>query len=748
MTAIKNMKIGAKISLGFAAILVLASILSAVGVFGLREVETTFGYYTTRVKVAEYAREADRDFVSLRRYALDFSTRGREADAKAAIELAERVQKATTAGIKISVDADRIARFKEMAAGVDAYKTLLERLVAMRTDLAQQIDNLETFGSGARAGLEHLQNYILAEASEGNATSIAVSAAKHLGDARLAANRFVGRHDEASSKATQQSLESVTYAMTRMKRAMPDGEGAQLVDATVAAIGKFAAAFEKVVKDSVGVEQLVDGDMTNVAQSVDEHARAIRTGATEYQQVVEQQTGELITNATRLLIGLSLLGLVIGAGLAWIIGRAISAPVKGMTGAMTSLAAGNLTVAIPAQGNTDELGEMARAVVVFRDAALDKIRLEKASEAAREQAERERQKAQEDAIAEERAIVSRSIGAGMAQLAAKNLSFRLTATLPQAYAQLQSDFNSAMADLEEALRDVRASADTMSLSSQDVTSSADALSKRTEQQASSLEETAAALDEITATGRKAAEGAAHAREVVATAQTDALKAGDVVRKTVQAMSGIEASAQQITQIIGVIDEIAFQTNLLALNAGVEAARAGDAGRGFAVVASEVRALAQRSADAAREIKSLISTSSGQVAEGVGLVAQTGTALERILEQVNDINKVVADIASGAQEQATGLAEVNSAINQMDQTTQQNAAMVEETTAASHSLAQEARHLADVVATFRLSETGARGMMAHATQAQPAQRPVRAARVSGSALAHAAPETETGDWMDF
>jgi methyl-accepting chemotaxis protein len=241
----------------------------------------------------------------------------------------------------------------------------------------------------------------------------------------------------------------------------------------------------------------------------------------------------------------------------------------------------------------------------------------------------------------------------------------------------------------------------MNSGTQEISTASNDLSRRTEQQASSLEETAAALDEITATVKKAAEGATHARKVVAGTKEDAERSGEVVRKAVEAMGGIEKSSQQIGQIIGVIDEIAFQTNLLALNAGVEAARAGDAGRGFAVVASEVRALAQRSAEAAKEIKALISTSTTQVGEGVQLVAETGKSLESIMSKVAEINTVVSDIAAGAQEQATGLQQVNTAVNEMDKVTQQNAAMAEEATAAGRSLAQEAETLTSLVAQFRL-----------------------------------------------
>ncbi|WP_286840222.1 methyl-accepting chemotaxis protein, partial [Acidiphilium sp. 34-64-41] len=211
-------------------------------------------------------------------------------------------------------------------------------------------------------------------------------------------------------------------------------------------------------------------------------------------------------------------------------------------------------------------------------------------------------------------------------------------------------------------------------------------------------------DQITATVRKTAEGAVGARNVVAEAKQDAELSGQIVHEAVQAMNGIEKSSQEISNIIGVIDEIAFQTNLLALNAGVEAARAGDAGRGFAVVASEVRALAQRSADAAKEIKTLISASGRQVETGVRLVGETGQALTRIVERVGQLNNVVADIAASTQEQSTALHEVNTAINQMDQTTQQNAAMVEQSTAASHSLAGEAEELSNLVGQFAIGET--------------------------------------------
>ncbi|HEX7760679.1 MAG TPA: methyl-accepting chemotaxis protein, partial [Caulobacteraceae bacterium] len=319
-----------------------------------------------------------------------------------------------------------------------------------------------------------------------------------------------------------------------------------------------------------------------------------------------------------------------------------------------------------------------------------------AAEQGRHAAETERAR-----TTQEQAEVVGALAQGLERLSAGGLTHRLTDPFAPAYEKLRADFNAAMDKLQETMKVVTHNTVGIRTGTDEISRASDDLSRRTEQQAASLEETAAALDEITATVRKTALGAAEAREAVGAARGDAEQSGVVVRQAVEAMSGIESSAQQISQIIGVIDEIAFQTNLLALNAGVEAARAGDAGRGFAVVASEVRALAQRSAEAAKEIKALISASTRQVDAGVDLVGQTGEALSRIVTQVTHLNALVVEIAASTQEQAVGLQQVNTAVNQMDQVTQQNAAMVEQSTAASHALAQEATTLARLIATFEV-----------------------------------------------
>lgn len=373
-----------------------------------------------------------------------------------------------------------------------------------------------------------------------------------------------------------------------------------------------------------------------------------------------------------------------------------------------------------------------------------------ASDVTQVENDRRAAEAERAARAEEQAQVVRGLADGLSHLAEGDLTSRITRPFPGEYEQLRTDFNSAMDSLQDAMKTIVVNAGGIRTGAGEISQAADDLSRRTEQQAASLEETAAALDEITATVRKTADGAKQANSVVNATRSDAESSGKVVQDTVAAMAEIEKSSKQISQIIGVIDEIAFQTNLLALNAGVEAARAGEAGRGFAVVASEVRALAQRSSEAAKEIKGLISASSQHVETGVDLVNEAGKALQVIVEKVSEISGLVSEIAASAHEQSTALAEVNTAINQMDQVTQQNAAMVEESTAASHSLTNEADELMGLIARF---QTGA-AVASAPTHAKPKSRPAgqtiaqQQKRVTQFATSGAAAVKVEEDWQEF
>ena len=449
-------------------------------------------------------------------------------------------------------------------------------------------------------------------------------------------------------------------------------------------------------------------------------------------------------------------GLVVGAIVAlWSI-RAI-APLRALTSAMQAMARGDYAQTIAGRERADEVGDIAKALEILREAGVEIQRLR--SEATRFQDDLDRRlsakEAEFDLAAQDSVQAMDALGRALEKLARGELDYRLEDDVAPTFAKLKSDFNAAVGQLEEAISVVGSNVSAIRTGSGEISQAADDLSRRTEQQAASLEETAAALDQITATVNKTASGARQASDTVQAAKGDAETSGNVVRDAVSAMGAIEKSAQEISQIIGVIDEIAFQTNLLALNAGVEAARAGDAGRGFAVVASEVRALAQRSAEAAREIKTLISTSSQQVSQGVNLVGQTGQALQRIVSRVAEIDGLVSEIAASAQEQATGLGEVNTAVNQMDQVTQQNAAMVEQSTAASHALMQEAGVLAASVARFRTrgGADAARPVTRSAPSprpARPVERPVMAARAHGpgGALRRPEPVAASDGWEEF
>lgn len=433
--------------------------------------------------------------------------------------------------------------------------------------------------------------------------------------------------------------------------------------------------------------------------------------------------------AKAVLLAGGVLALLACAGLGWLLTRMIADPVVAMTAAMRRLASGDLAVAVPETARADEIGDMGRAVLVFRENAVEKQRFEgeaEAQRAGREQERRVNEAARAEAERAQARVVT-SLASALERLSLGDLTARLEEPFASDYEKLRADFNAALSALQTAMAGVAESTGSIRSGSDEIAEASSALSKRTEQQAASLEETAAALDEITATVTRTAENASQARQAVSAAKADAERSGAVVQSAVDAMAAIEQSARQINQIIGVIDEIAFQTNLLALNAGVEAARAGEAGRGFAVVAQEVRALAQRSGEAAKEIKTLISASGQQVETGVDLVGETGRALDRIVRQVVDINAVVTEIAASAQEQSTGLQQVNSAVNQMDQIVQRNAAMVEESTAASLALAKESARLASLVGRFQIGA----GHAISPRPAAPARRPARAVAIAGA-----------------
>lgn len=382
----------------------------------------------------------------------------------------------------------------------------------------------------------------------------------------------------------------------------------------------------------------------------------------------------------------------------------VARPITRLVKVVEALGVGDYSASPLDTRRSDEMGVIAGALDKLRLALIQGKNAETEAEAARQSNAREREVVEAgriEAIEEQRRVVA-VVGEALKELAAGNLTCRIQEAFPGEYDKLQVHFNSALDSLEETIRVVGRGVSHISAGIEEISASAGDLARRTEMQAAGLEETAAAMAELSEQVQASATRAQSAASSVGAATTDTVATGDIVGSAIQSMESISRSSQEITRITGVIDEIAFQTNLLALNAGVEAARAGEAGKGFAVVAQEVRELAQRSAAAAKDIKTLINSSGAEVREGVELVGEAGSALSRITTQITAINENVRQISTFAGEQSIGLRSISASINQMDQVTQQNAAMVEETTAASVSLRDEARQLSEVVRRFKVS----------------------------------------------
>ncbi|MBR0555868.1 HAMP domain-containing protein [Ciceribacter sp. L1K23] len=566
----------------------------------------------------------------------------------------------------------------------------------------------------------------------------------------IAISRMTYQLALAPEKAADFAAETDRRAKEMLDRlpkiaATADANEARILDQVRTTLDSYFASIRSMVAVA-GSEQGKDlAVMREELAKVLDGQKAVTAIVKEYSTyssntLAESRASALSASTTTIVVlgATALICIIAGVALSLVIARkGIVNPIRGLTAIMSEMASGKFKGEIPDTERKDEIGEMARALQVFRSNELHMREME----------------AQEAALTAQSKDLQANISGIVAAAAAGDFSKRITkqyddedlkrfagsvnelvegvdrgvtevrrviaalsdADLSQemrgqfqgAFAELQVNVNNTMATLRQTMSNILAGSHTIAGNSSELSQAANQLARRTEQQAASLEETAAALEEITTTVKTSTERAREASSMVLETKSSAGKSGDIVRNAIDAMGRIEQSSQKISQIISVIDEIAFQTNLLALNAGVEAARAGEAGRGFAVVAQEVRELAQRSANAAKEIKTLINTSADEVKGGVALVHSTGEALTEIESLVNRVNDHVASIARAAQEQSAALAEINTSVNHMDQMTQQNAAMVEETTAASQVLASESQQLQGQLARFRLQSSGGR-----------------------------------------
>jgi methyl-accepting chemotaxis protein len=590
-----------------------------------------------------------------------------------------------------------------------------------------------------------------------------------MSDQETAVRGFALSDDETHLDALNIGRDASTRLLARLKQ-LTEGEAAQqerLEQVTRRIVEwqrKFADTVVPRLKNETQREPalrilrspLSKGQMEEIRLVLEEMRDEERGSLSRRNQAQDEAFRQLLQISA---IGLGVLLLVIAAAVA-MIRRTVVRPVQGMTATMRGLADGDLDVAVTGADHRDEVGEMARALQVFKDGMIARRDAEAEVERQRGESEQRRQarEAQEQAAAAEIAELVGAVAAGdiarrlsvegkeglylaiaeginrlagavegmiaelgtvLGAMADGRLDRRITGDYDGAFRQLKDDTN-RMAErlsdivtrLSRAAGQVRSASDEISAGSQD-------LASRTESQAASIEQTAASMHEVTATVKQNADNAQAANQLAVAARDTAEKGGSVVSDAVTAVTQIEQSAQKISDIVGLIDEIAFQTNLLALNASVEAARAGEAGKGFAVVAQEVRALAQRSANASKDIKALITESNAQVKTGASLVGRTGQSLTEIVIAIKKVSDIVAEIAAASREQATGLEQINTAVAGMDEMTQRNAALVEETTAAAQALNGQAIELADAVGFFRSGE-------APAPVAAPAALPAAAA----------------------
>jgi methyl-accepting chemotaxis protein len=698
-------KIGTRVNFGFLTVLALLLVVSAVGYFGLSGSDEALREYARVSDNSIKVLETDRNLTNMRRNALVYVQSGDEQALKRVRDMGKTVRDDLATIEAGTANQERREMLKKVSGLVDQFNSNFELIVKARTERERAVNDVMNpleakirtqLGTLVDAGMK---NYDMEVVAFGGLAQEALM------QVRLYLVRFLVEQDEKLLEAGEQHFSKLTAALQRLHEATQNAEQRAQVRQVMKEAPQYLAAFREAAKMMKDAKHLADEVNAKLSTDIAQSMIAMRTSQAKTLTEIKETSTASITSSMQIALAASGIALAVGLFFAWFIGRGISKPVVSLTTAMEALANGDLETEVAGGDRGDELGQMAKAVLVFRDAGLEKIRLEGQTAEQRREAEAERRRNAEAQAkaAEEQAQVVALLAKGLKNLSDGDLTFRLTDGFSDTYRQIRDDFNTAVAQLQATIQAIAAAAREVAGASSEISGGTTDLSQRTEEQAASLEQTSAALEEISATVKKNAENAQQANQFAVGTREVADRGGAVVAQAVSAMARIDESSRKISDIISVIDEIARQTNLLALNAAVEAARAGEAGRGFAVVASEVRSLAQRSSQAARDIKDLITNSSGQVEEGVELVNRAGASLTEIVDSIKRVAEIVSEIASASAEQSTGIDQVNVALSQMDEVTQQNSALVEQNAAAAKALEQQSQAMDQRVSTFRLEE---------------------------------------------
>ena len=737
-------RVGTRIYAGFLVVLLLLAFLAVVGVTGVQSGITAFMVYAEVGGNALNVLGIDRNFTGMRRNIyLAFENNDEKAVARIK-ELRTLLATDLQESLQITRDPGRKANLERMQALLGQYNVQADKMIAERIREEKMLNEVLTpIGQETRQKMSDVMHAAI-QAGNYQAGAFAGVAMEDIMRLRVEVLRFMVERDPKGIDKFKELVLNARASAAALVAELTVPEQRQAAQQATANVEKYNTAFLETAALTLANHKLVNETMAELAREfADLAAKTVSSQETAMKGLLNETTADL-TATENFNIGIAVVAALFGLVAAWTIARTITGPVGRMTGAMGELAGGNLQAEIPSLGDLDEIGNMAKAVQVFKDNAIEKKRMDEA-EAQRLEDERQRERAQrerEKAIGLEIAALIDGVSHGdlsrridladkdgfyrtlseginrltdtvngvvsdlaevFGALASGDLSKRVAKDYQGAFARIKEDVNATSQKLAEIVGQITQASEAIAAAAGQVSAGSSDLSERTEQQASSLEETAASMEELSATVRSNADNAQRANQVAVDARGAAENGGAVAGSAIEAMKRIEGASRKIIDIIGVIDEIAFQTNLLALNAAVEAARAGDAGKGFAVVAQEVRVLAQRSAQASKEIKALILDSDAQVKDGVDLVKRAGETLGGIVSGVQQVASLIAEIAAASTEQATGLDEINATVASMDEMTQKNAALVEETTAAAQSMAGQASDLRHLMGFFKVDQ---------------------------------------------
>ncbi len=781
---------------GFLLILVFLTAIAGMSLWGAKKTSHGVDTYQSVVTNAQRVLTIERNVAGMRRNVREFVFTGDEKSIARAKELQASLKKDLADSIAATMDSGRKANLESMQRLFDGYLVDFANLIELRHKRDRLVnEGMTPVGLAARKQLSDLTNATQTR-KEWELASEVGQVQEGLMRMRVAALRFL----LTPTKAGAEDVKALRLDMDKdIAHVLPLAKDPQtrkaIEDATGLAV-KYEAAFQEAAIAVLERNHLANDVMAAKAAEFGDLAMKTRESQAAYLDKLDKElVSDLAAQEASSIIA-SLIAILAGLAFAYLIARSIITPIGAMTGAMGALADGKLDTTVPALDRSDEIGEMAKAVQVFKQNGIDKVRMEaeqKAAEEAQRQAEEDQRK-REAAIVAEVAEVAKAASTGdldrridldgksgfllnlcegvnnlvhltgvalkdvasvLGAVAQGDLTQRITNPYSGLFDQLKGDVNKTAEKLLDIVTNINSAAGQIGSAASEVAAGSQDLSERSEQQASALEETAASMEELAATVRQNAANAQQANQLAAGAREVAASGGQVVANAVDAMGRIEGSSQKIGDIVGMIDEIAFQTNLLALNAAVEAARAGDAGKGFAVVAQEVRNLAQRSAQASKEIKTLISQSTVEVKGGAELVKGAGKTLEEILSSVKRVADIVAEIAAASSEQAAGIDQVNQAITQMDEMTQQNAALVEESTAAAHSLEEQSGELNRLMGFFQVGNQAAKTAVAvsRSTKAappvkRPAAKPAAHSHLAKLHQKEAQQENSDNDYAEF